>query len=179
MKETDRIILAEVMSLGKRMDEHMTSTEAEKYKTQLLTEMAYERKMFKAIITNLSQQIIQNWCLIRYGRVAKTDEGLITHWKSELLAHLNNAASNKIKNNNSLLSRIKAISEVWTNEKEYSTDENVINLTIYSKFIEEGIDVSSDAYKQVLHDCMMASNAIINAIASESAEQISQYVNSL
>ena len=168
-----------MMSLGKRMDENLSMTEAEGYKKQPLTEMAYEKKMFKAIITNLSQQIIQNWCLIRYGRLNNADIETITHWKTELMAHLQNASSNKIKGNNSLQARTKAINEVWVNEKEYATDSNVINLTVYGKFVNEGLDVNSDSYKQTLEDCMTASGDIINAIASESAEQISQYVSSL
>ena len=178
-KYEERLRLAEMMSLGKRMDEHLSMTEAEDYKKQLLTEMAYERKMFKAIITNLSQQILQNWCLIRYGRLNNADIGTITHWKTELMAHLQNASSNKIKGNNSLQARIKAISEVWVNEKEYATDSNVINLTVYGKFVNEGLDVNSDSYKQTLEECMAASGDIINAIASENAEKISQYVSSL
>ncbi len=178
-RDEERLRLAEMMSLGKRMDEHLSMTEAEDYKKQLLTEMAYERKMFKAIITNLSQQILQNWCLIRYGRLNNTDIGTITHWKAELMAHLQNASSNKIKGNNSLQARTKAIKEVWVNEKEYATDSNVINLTVYSKFVNEGLDVNSDSYKQVIEDCMTASEDIINAIASENAEKISQYVSSL
>ena len=167
------------MSLGKRMDEHLSMTKAEDNKNQLPTEMAYEKKMFKAIITNLSQQIIQNWCLIRYGRLNNADIGTIIHWKTELMAHLLNASSNKIKGNNSLQARTKAISEVWGNEKEYATDSNVINLTVYGKFVNEGLDVNPDSYKQTLDDCMAASGDIINAIASENAEKISQYVSSL
>ena len=170
--------MAEMMSLGKRMDNHMTLTEAEEYKRQLLTEMVYERKMFKAIITNLSAQIIQNWCLIRYARLSNMDDGLINHWKTELTAHINNAASNKIKGNNSFQARVKAINEVWTTEKEYSTDANVINLTINAKFIEEGLDINSDAYSQTMQDCMAASNDIVQAIASENSVFITQYVSS-
>ena len=178
-RDEEILRLAEMMSLGKRMDEHLSMTDTGDYKKQRLTGSAYERKMFKAIITNLSQQIIQNWCLIRYGRLNSADIGTIKHWKTELMAHLQNASSNKIKGNNSLQARTMAISEVWVNEKEYATDSNVINLTVYCKFVNEGLDVNPDSYKQTLEDCMMASGDIINAIASENAEQISQYVSSL
>jgi hypothetical protein len=180
MKRDEEIIrLAEMMTLGKRMDEHLSMTDSEDYKNQVPTEMAYERKMFKAIITNLSQQIIQNWCLIRYGRLNNADNGTITHWKTELMARLQNASRNMIKGDNSLHSRTKAISEVWVNEKEYATDSNVIDLTVYGKFVSEGLDVSSDSYKQTLEDCKTASGDIINAIASENDEMISQYMSSL
>ena len=178
-KDEERIRLAEIISLGKRMDGNLSMTEAEDHKKPLLTEIEYNRKMFKAIITNLSQQIIQNWCLIRYGRLNNTDIGAISHWKTELMAHLQNASSNRIKGNNSIQARIKAISEVWVNEKEYATDSNVINLTVYGKFVNEGLDVNSDSYRQAIEDCMNASGDIINAIASENADKISEYLSSL
>lgn len=171
--------LVEVMSLSQRMDKHMSFTEAEECKKNIFNEMAYERNMFKAILTNLSVQIIQNWCLIRFARLNNLDEGLVNHWKSELVAHINNAASNKIKENNSFQSRAKAIREVWVDEKEYAIDSNVIKLTIHAKFKNESFDVTCDAYKQTIQDCMTESDKLIQAIASENADTVEEYVNSL
>ena len=179
MTEKELISLAEIMSLPQRMDRHMTFTEAEECKKSILNEMGYERKMFKAIITNLSAQIVQNWCLVRFARINNLDEGLINHWKSELAAHINNAASNKIKGNNSFQSRVKAISEVWVDEKEYATDSNVINLTIHTKFKNENFDVTCDVYQHTIQDCMDESDKLIQAIASENPGTIEEYINSL
>lgn len=67
MKDFQILQLAEIMT--KRMDEHMTMSDAEQYKSCPLTEMAYERKMFKALLTNSSQQIIEKWCLVRYSTI--------------------------------------------------------------------------------------------------------------
>ena len=110
MKDSQILQLAEIMSSTKRMDKHMTMSDAEQYKSSLQTEMAYERKMFKALLTNLSQQIIQNWCLVRYSTITGDKQEYVSHWRNELIAYLSNAASNKIKGNNSILSREKAIS---------------------------------------------------------------------
>ena len=68
MKDFQILQLAEIMT--KRMDEHMTMSDAERYKSYPLTEMAYERKMFKALLTNSSQQIIKKWCLVRYSTIS-------------------------------------------------------------------------------------------------------------
>lgn len=115
MKDFQVLQLAEIMT--KRMDEHMTMSDAEQYKSYLLTEMAYERKMFKALLTNSSQQIIEKWCLVRYSTISGDKQEYVSNWRNELIAYLSNAASNKIKGNNSVLSRKKAISEVWVKEK--------------------------------------------------------------
>lgn len=61
----------------------------------------------------------------------------------------------------------------------HRTLQCVINLTVHGKFANEGLDVNSDSYKQAIDDCLTASEDIINAIASENAEKIAQYVSSL
>lgn len=160
MTDEEIIQLAEIVSLNKRMNEHLTLSEAEQYTKQLLTEMAYERKMFKAIITNLSTQIVQNWCLVRFAKLEGGNNPNLNHWKSKLIAHLSNAASNKIKRINSYNSKLKAISEVWVNEKEYATDTNVIDLTVQGIFLEEQLD-------------------IISVIASGNPQIINDYVSNL
>ena len=116
----------------------------------------------------------RDWCLIRFAKLSNLDDCLTDLWKTEL-----KAASKKIEGNNSFQARTKAISEVWVTEKEYSTDANVIDLTINVKFREEGLDVGSIAYAQTIQECMVASNDIIQTIASESSDSITQYVNSL
>lgn len=179
MKDFQILQLAEVMSLTKRKDEHMTMSDAEHYKSSLLTEMAYERKMFKALLTNLSQQIIENWCLVRYSTISGEKQECASHWRNELIAHLSKAASNKIKGNNSVLSRKKAISEVWVKEKEYSTDTNVISLTIHAKFQSEAIATNTKIYQQVLSDCANDTENIIKVIAEASPEEITQYASNI
>lgn len=179
MTYQEREILANVISLGKRMDEHMTYSDAEDYRKSILNEMAYERKMFKAILTNLSSQILENWCLIRYAKLSNTRKDDISHWKSELIAHISNAANNKIKGNNSIASRVKAISEVWTREKEYSQDINTIKLAVLSKFLKENIDINSQEFIQSITDCSAASLDIIDVIASADADNILGYVSNL
>ena len=106
MKDFQILQLAEIMT--KRMDEHMTMSDAEQYKSYPLTEMAYERKMFKALLTNSSQQIIEKWCLVRYSTISGDKQEYASNWRNKLIAHLSKAASNKIKGNNSVLSRKKS-----------------------------------------------------------------------
>lgn len=179
MTDKETLELAEIMSLTKRMEEHMTLTESESYKKELILEMAYERKMFKALLTNFSRQIVENWCLVRYVKISGDKQELLVHWSNELISYISNAASNKIKGNNGIKSRIKAISEVWNDEKEYNQDVNIINLTICAKFLKEGIDTHSPVYFQVLNDCIKASDSIINIIAEANPNSITDYVSSI
>ena len=82
MKDFQILQLAEIMT--KRMDEHMTMSDAEQYKSYPLTEMAYERKMFKALLTNSSQQIIEKWCLVRYSTISGNKQEYASNWRKEL-----------------------------------------------------------------------------------------------
>ena len=178
---TDEEIMkwAEIVTFGKRMDGTMSVEEAEGYRKSLLNEMAYERKEFKALLANGSIQIIQNWCLIRYAVLSHSKQELLPHWKTELIGHLEKVASHKLKGNDSKEARMKAIAEVWCLDAEYGTDANVIDLTIHSKFLEEGINIDAAIYNQTIDDCMKASGTIMAAIASESSEHIENYVASL
>lgn len=179
MTEDEEIIdLASIMSLSRRMDEHYTKLEAEEHVKELLKEMAHERKYFKALITNMAQQIIENWCLINYATLNGHLISYKKHWQSELIACMGNAAGTKIKGNDSFESRKKAIAEVWDAE-DFSNDTNVIDLRIFGKFEKENLDTNCPIYQQVLQNCLNASANIIEVIAKGNKDLVKQYVYGL
>ena len=95
-----------------------------------LVEMAYDRKKFKDLIDDLSDQILENWCLIRYVSVSKDKKELRSHWEDELSAHLGKIIGKTFKMN-----RRKAIEEVilgWL-ELNNNDDNHIIHL-ISTKF---------------------------------------------
>ena len=144
---------------------------------ELLTEMAYPRKEFVRMVYDKLQQIIQNWCLVRYSTLTGNNPNK-AHWQTELLTHIVSVASNKIKKNNSYQNRLKATKEVWE-KKECDRDIKVIGMLALPKFIEEGIDYKDVICKQVFYDCMNASSNLIQIIAAADEEAIKQYVESI
>ncbi len=144
---------------------------------ELLMEMAYPRNEFVRMVYDKLQQIIQNWCLVRYSTLTG-DNPNKSHWKTELLTHIVSVASNKIKKNNSYQNRFKATKEVWE-KKECDRDVNVVGMLALPQFIEEGIDYKDVICKQVFYDCMNASSSLIQIIAAADEEAIKQYIESI
>lgn len=144
---------------------------------KVLFEYALPLDMFMDRYMNLSQQILENWCLIRYSRLIGREE-YVTHWKHELRGHLLTLARLKINKNNTLAKRYKTILRVWQ-DLEYTQDVQVINKTVNNKFKKEHFDTSSQEYHQTLYDCMVASTDIVNVLANGEIEQIDSYIESL
>lgn len=170
-------VLAEIMSLSDRMDKHYTNSEAEEHVKELLKEMALERKVYKALISNFSEQIITNWCLINYATLNGHLISYKKHWQDELAAYMMKATKRRIKGCNTFDGRLKVIQGVW-DEEEYS-DTKVISMTIYGKFKSEQLDIKCPIYQQVLQNCKMAASVIINLIASGDETKVEQYVYGL
>lgn len=171
-------ILAEIMSLSDRMDKHYTNSEAEEQVKKILKEMALERKVYKALVTNYAHQIIELWCLIDYSKNNINLQEQTNQWKTELFELMVNAAVLKIKGDNSFINRKNAIAEVWDAE-DFSNDTNVIDLRIFGKFEKENLDTNYPIYRQVLQNCLNASADIIEVMAKGNKDFIKQYVYDL
>lgn len=146
-------------------------------KEDLILEMSIPKKSFKDKIENLSQQILENWCLVRFCKLTNRTT-LKTHWSYEFRNHILSLMRYKIKQNNDYENRLKVVKEVW-DELEYNTDTNVINMTVNNKFRKEDIDTKSQEYYQVLEDCMNESNTIIDLIAKADINLLDDYVDGL
>lgn len=145
----------------------------------LLTEMALHRKEYKNKIDNLIPQIIENWCLINYATSCNNEELnlLIPHWKVELRALLLTAIRYSIKNNNSIESRKKVLSEIW-DDNDFNLDE-IIKILVTNKFEVENISTqNNDLFDKTINDFIISGNKVlINVILSQNRETIIRYIN--
>ena len=89
--------------------------ELQKY---VITEMAMSLKDYKNKVESLMQQILENWCLVRYTTITGDKADLKNHWCLELSAHINNVASMKVKSGD----KHKALYSLW-NMYDWDTDE--------------------------------------------------------
>lgn len=151
----------------------------EELRKYVITEMAYDLKQYKNNVDNLIQQIIENWCLIRYSTLSNQYDEIKNHWKSELLAHMTNISSMKLKGNlDKATTKEKALYSIW-NKRDLDTDENCIHLHIVHKFSKEGIPTKGDIYAQTISDCKNATKDIVNAILSNSYHKMVEYVQTI
>ena len=140
----------------------------------MLQEMAIPRKEYINKIENLSPQILENWCLLHYTTITNQTQYHI-HWRDGLRGVLLTASRFKMKGNNDVAHRTKAITDVFVDRNEY-TDLNILKMTVMNKFMIEKIDISSDTFNQVLQDCAQDMTKIIDVIANGDSQAILDYV---
>lgn len=148
----------------------------EENKRGSLNEMALPRKSYKEKVDSLIPQILENWCLVHYCTIIGRTEYKI-HWSDELRGHLLTISRFSIKGNDSVESRMKVLQELWE-ENDYNQVQ-FLNMTVASKFIKEGIDISSTEYGQVLGDCIVSEQELFDVIISRDIALIANYSRSI
>ena len=144
----------------------------------LLTEMAMSLSEYKKRVENLIQQILENWCLIRYSTITGDKTELKNHWKIELLAHINNIASLKLKNGNSLDTKINTLFSLW-NKYDLDTDESAVSQRIFAKFKKEQIPTNTKEYAMVVDDFKKNIKKITYALTDTSPESVLNYIENI
>ena len=143
-----------------------------------LNEMAMSIKDYKRRIEGLLVHIVQNWCLVRYASLSGTHKQLITHWRSELYAHLTNIASLKIKNGNKADVKEMILYDV-INERDFDTNEQSISLVVSGKFFKEKISTNGKYYSETISNFKENVKDVVNVILSGSEKVIRDYVLSI
>ena len=150
----------------------------EELQRYVLTEMAMSIKDYKARVESLMQQILENWCLVRYCTLTGEKDELKNHWKYELKAHINNIASIKLKNGNSLTSKQNALYSLW-NMYDWDTDESCISRRLYIKFEKEGIPTNGEVFAQIVSDFKNETKNIVKLLTSSANIDVIKYVNNI
>lgn len=149
--------------------------ELQKY---VITEMAMSTKDYKKRVESLMQQILENWCLIRYCTLSGERQDLKKHWMYELRAHINNIVSIKLKNGNSEISKRNALYSLW-NMYDWDTDESCIAQRLYVKFEKEGIPTNGKVFAQVVSDFKNETKNIVKILINSSNTEVFEYINGI
>lgn len=143
-----------------------------------LYEYAVKRSKFVDNAWNLSHQILENWCLIRYSRMIGSERD-VDHWKDELLAHMNNIGSQEIKSGNDYKLRVKAIKEGFGYGDLFGEADKIERL-LQVKFKKEAFG-DKDVIYNVISDFNKEIEIIIDtiAIANKDPMKLVEYVDAL
>lgn len=140
-------------------------------------EMAYDRKEIKKRVEGLINQIIENWCLIKYCSLYDNNNINKHHWKQELKAHLYNIYEMKLKGGNAK-TKNNLISEIIYDKKEITTSSKISSI-IRIKFKTENISI----YNDICDLCIDNLNYIIELISNnendDNTDKIYDYVEQL
>lgn len=149
---------------------------ADKACENTLFEMASNRSEFLDKLDNLHEQIIENWCLIRYCIVFDNKNINKNHWRKELSAHLYNIVLHRYDVN-----RINAIKEVYLRKLRLD-NSNVIYNIISKKWSKENLDIEADYTSTIIEDFIQYGLFEIIEVLSKkntNKEQLTDYTYSI
>ena len=136
-----------------------------------ITEMAIKLGEFRNNSEGIINQIIENWCLVRWCDVYSnelTSKRLRNHWALELINHMLRINNIKLKGSR----KDKALHNLVIKTFEYDNSIEVANI-IRNKFIEEGLE----KYVNIMsEECANNIENICNILCSDE-NTIKEYVN--
>ena len=157
----------------KSIKEYLLNVIQESY----IFEMAYDRKEIKKRVEGLINQIIENWCLVKYCSLYDNNNINKHHWKQELKAHLYNIYEMTLKGGNAK-TKYNLISEIIYDKKEITTSSKISSI-IRIKFRTENISI----YKDICDLCIDNLKYIIELISNnendDNTDKIYDYVEQL
>ena len=136
-----------------------------------LLDMAITRADYIKNLDSLFPQIVQNWCLVKYGNEHHLP--LVNHWKTELRSHLLKLNGYNIKSS----SKQGILKQKWIKKYEYHKSWQLIASELYVKFEKEGIDDIS-IIDNLAKECSKEISTMIDIISGESNE-IHTYIKQL
>ena len=107
-----------------------------------LFEMAYSREKYIDKVNDLSRQIVENWCLIRYCTKYDTGNTNKNHWKTELLAHCDALYQMFVKTDKKTATKTALIGN-----DELNTPKHIAEL-LQMKFNKEHLEVKDDICRE-------------------------------
>ena len=140
-------------------------------------EMAVSRKDLKNKVDDLINQIIENWCLIKYCTLYDNNNRNKNHWKKELRAHMLNIFNKQIKGGDSF-TKFKLIEDVIIDKLEITTADKVSRL-IKGKFRDENIEIKKDICNACIENIYYIIELISNKDTDENLDKIFDYIDNL
>lgn len=140
-------------------------------------EMAYDRKEIRKRVEALTNQIIENWCLVTYCSLYDKNNTNKYHWKQELKAHLYNIYEMKIKGGNAK-TKYNLISEIIYDKKEITTSSKISSI-IRIKFRKENMIIRNDICDLCIEDLKHIIELISNNENDDNTDKIYDYVEQL
>ena len=149
----------------------------EKLQNTLVFEMAYSRKELKNSFDCILDQIIENWCLVKYCTLYDNENKNKYHWKQELKAHLYNIYEMKIKGGNAK-TKYNLIYEIIYDKKEITASSKIASI-IRIKFRTENIIINNDICDSCIENLKYVIELISNDETDDNTDKIYDYVEQL
>ena len=149
----------------------------EKLQNTLIFDMAYSRKELKNSFDCILDQIIENWCLVKYCSLYDSSNINRNHWTNELTTHMYNILKRQLKNGGED-AKLQLLKSVAYDQKEYTT-AIAIKKCIRLKFKKENIQIPIKVCSACIEDLETILNLISKRDTEENYENIDTYIENL
>lgn len=149
----------------------------EKLQNTLVFDMAYSRKELKNSFDDILDQIIENWCLVKYCLLYDTNNINKNHWTDELTAHMYNILKRQLKNGGED-AKLQLLKLVAYDQKEYTT-AIAIKKCIRLKFKRENIQIADELCSACIEDLETILELSSKRDTEENYENIDTYIEKL
>ena len=149
----------------------------EKLQNTLVFEMTYSRKELKNSFDSILDQIIENWCLVKYCSLYDTSNINRNHWTNELTTHMYNILKRQLKNGGED-AKLQLLKSVAYDQKEYTT-AIAIKKCIRLKFKKENIQITDELCSACIEDLETILELISKRDTEENYENIDTYIENL
>ena len=142
----------------------------EKLSRTTLFEMALDRADYARLSSNMTEQIVENWCLIRYCTLYDPTNQNKTHWKQELDSYCYRLFRTVTKND-----KQRILKQVWIGDNELNQPENVMQW-MQRKFRIEHIN-DRQQQERVCEDFSNQLEHIIYLISGKNYQELYRYID--
>ena len=149
----------------------------EKLQNTLVFEMAYSRKELKNSFDVILDQIIENWCLVKYCSLYDVQNTNKNHWANELTANMYNILKRQLKNGGED-AKLQLLKSVAYDQKEYTT-ASAIKKCIRLNFKKENIQITNELCSDCIEDLETILGLISRRDTEENYENIDTYIENL
>lgn len=127
--------------------------------------MAVSLKTYRARVDDLRFQLVENWCLCKYGELFNTECENFAHWITELKACIDDLKFLDIKNG---VDKRRTLIKMLVRDYDYD-NANMIERIIRGRFVRENL---TDNIQKVQVCTAFADNifSLIDAISMESID---------
>lgn len=140
--------------------------------SELLAEMAFEKREIQFEFKNKLSQIYQNWCLLQYIKLSKDKQEIGNHWSEELVAALLDVSSMKLVKGDRRNKVFDALKEMFYVKLEFNKADLNIKCRLIKKFNEEQIKFDLD---RLQNDFKNNIDNLMRMIAFSSDSEIENY----
>ena len=143
---------------------------AEALSNTQIFEMAHSRENYLRTIACLVTQIVQNWCLVKYCNLYDEENYNRLHWSKELMAHLENLRSVKLKKG---LNKTRVTKQAMVEYSELN-DSNMVSDMLGMKWEEENLP--EDSINAISKEFVKDIDKIIDLVSTGSYGELKNYV---